>query len=269
MGQLTAPRALLLDFGGVVVTTTGKPDWSDRLALEITARLHLVPGSTLPADRIATDIRNGAEADSRWKDAMSRPAEPRELTHREFWVDFVAADWPTAARAWVTVEATALCRRMGELRQHREARPGLVELLDEADKRGLPVGIVSNALSGTVHRDHLERNGLTDRFAVQVYSDEVGIRKPNPRILDLAAAALGVPISAAWYVGDNFDRDVLCARRAGAGAAILVEDKDTFCPPYPPQVAPDARLPDLFELRRLLDTAGSTPPPEADRDRTS
>ncbi|MDQ3787425.1 MAG: HAD family hydrolase, partial [Actinomycetota bacterium] len=71
MGALTPPRALLLDFGGVVVTTTGKPDWPDRLALEITARLSLVPGNELSADRVATDIRNGAEADSRWKDAMS------------------------------------------------------------------------------------------------------------------------------------------------------------------------------------------------------
>ncbi len=253
MGALIPPRALLLDFGGVIVTTTGKPDWPDRLAVEITARLSLVPGNELSANRVAADIRNGAEADSRWKDAMSRPAEPRELTHREFWADFVAADWPASARAWVTAEATALCRRMGELRQHREFRPGLVALLDAAHTLDVPVGVVSNALSGTVHRDHIDRAGLGDRFAVQVYSDEVGIRKPNPRIIELAATALGVPTSPVWFVGDNYDRDVLCARRAGAGAAILIEDKSTFCPPYPPQVAPDAQLPDLTALRHLLD----------------
>ncbi|WP_033291765.1 HAD family hydrolase [Amycolatopsis jejuensis] len=254
MGELTRPRALLLDFGGVVVTTTGKPGWHERLAGEIAGRLDRIPGVGLPAGRIAVDIRNGADADSRWKDAMSRPAEPRELTHREFWADFVAADWPAPARAWVTVEATALCRRMGELRRDREFRPGLAGLLDAADAHGVPVGVVSNALCGIVHRDHLEHGGLSGRFAVQVYSDEVGIRKPNPRILGLAAEALGVPVGSAWYVGDNYDRDVLCARRAGAGAAILVEDDGTFCPPYPPQVAPDVQVPDLAALHRLLDT---------------
>jgi HAD superfamily hydrolase (TIGR01549 family) len=183
---------------------------------------------------------------------MSRPREPAELTHRQFWADFVAADWPAPALAWVTAEATALCRRMGELRQERTFRPGLHDLLDTADALGVPVGIVSNALSGVVHRDHLRRHGVDSRFAVQVYSDEIGIRKPHPGMITAAADALGVPVGSVWYVGDNVDRDVLCARRAGAGAAILVEDKGTHDPPFRPFVQADALLPDLPALNALL-----------------
>jgi HAD superfamily hydrolase (TIGR01549 family) len=258
--ELTKPLALLLDFGGVVVTGTRRPGWSAELAAEIHAKFALIGFTAPDAERIRQDVEYGCEADSRWKDAMSRRREPRELTHRQFWVDFVAADWPAPALAWVAAEATALCGRMGELRHDRVFRPGLPDLLDTADALGIPVGIVSNALSGAVHRDHLRRHGLGTRFAVQVYSDETGIRKPHPGMITAAADALGVPVGSAWYVGDNVDRDVLCARRAGAGAAILVEDARTHHPPFRPFVDADALLPDLHALRALLAAAPDRPP---------
>ena len=47
-------------------------------------------------------------------------------------------------------------------------------------------------------------------------------------MIHLAARALGVTPADAWYVGDNFDRDVLCGRRAGVGGNILMEAKGTW-----------------------------------------
>ena len=123
---------------------------------------------------------------------MSRPFAPRELTHAEFWGDFVAADWPVSARDLVVAQATELCRRMGHLRSRRQLRVGMVELLDAMDAAGVPVGIVSNALSGQVHLDWLAEHGLTERFAVKIHSDEARVRKPNPEMIRLAARALGV-----------------------------------------------------------------------------
>lgn len=257
MGELTGaglvrPRALLLDFGGVVVTTVRRPSWSAELAAEIHACLPARGRAALSVERIGTDIESGAAADSRWKDAMSRPREPRELTHREFWADFVAADWPAPALAWVTIEATALCRRMGELRAERTGRPGIEELLEAADAMGVPVAIVSNALSGAVHRDHMQRHGLDKKVALQLYSDEVGIRKPHPGMITMATDALDVPVDTAWYVGDTFDRDVLCGRRAGVGAAVLMEARGTYDRPFVVPVEPDAVVADPPGLHRLL-----------------
>lgn len=252
------PSALLLDFGGVVVTGGQRPGWSAELAAEVRAKFALIGFEEPDEERIRQDVEYGCEAASRWRDAVSRRREPRELTHRGFWADFVAADWPAPALAWVTAEATALCQRLGELRHDRVFRPGLVDLLDTADALGIPVGIVSNALSGAVHRDHLRRHGMGARFAVQVYSDETGIRKPHPGMITAAANALGVPVGSTWYVGDNYDRDLLCARRAGTGAAILVEDARTHTPPFRPFAEADALLPDLPALRALL--AGAPEP---------
>ena len=249
--KLAAPRALLLDFGGVVVETAKVPGWEGLLAAEVARRLDGVAEAPDPG-QIARDIGFGVRADSRWKDAMSRPFAPRELTHAEFWGEFVAADWPAEARDAVVADAGELCRRMGHLRSARTLRDGMLDLLDVADAARVPVAIVSNALSGQVHLDWLTERGLEERFAVAIHSDAAGVRKPNPEMIWLATRALGVEPSEAWYVGDNFDRDVLCGRRAGVGGVILMEAKGTWDLPYELDLRPDAIVSGPRELHGLF-----------------
>jgi len=252
MTELTRPGALLLDFGGVVVATTRKENWREVLGAHIHGMLVRAGCAELTPEEIASDIAAGASADSHWKDSMSRPYDPAELTHRKFWRDFVASDWPVAARELVSIEATPLCKLMGELRSGRDLRDGIEQLFDAADERGVRIGIVSNALCGAVHRDWMDANGLAKRVAVQVYSDEVGVRKPNPEMVWLGARALSVPPEQCWYVGDNFDRDVVCGRRARAGGVILMEARSTYDRPYVVRDQPDAIVTDPHDLTRLL-----------------
>ena len=61
-----------------------------------------------------------------------------------------------------------------------------------ADAARVPVGIVSNALSGQVHLDFLEEHGLIARFAVEIHSDAARVRKPNPEMILLATRELGI-----------------------------------------------------------------------------
>src|SRR5699024_11665339 len=105
---------------------------------------------------------------------------------------FVVVDWPGAPRACVQEKARELCRVMGEIKQERKTRDGIVEVLDHAESWGIPVVIVSNTLMGVVHRDYLETVGLTERFEAQIYSDEVEIRNPNHEMIHLGAQAAGV-----------------------------------------------------------------------------
>jgi HAD superfamily hydrolase (TIGR01549 family) len=260
MGQLTRPAALLLDFGGVVVATTGRPTWAHDLATELHASLTAAGCRELAVEHIETDLKAGSTADSHWKNAMSRPAAPCEMTYRRFWTEFVAADWPPAALAWVTVHAEPLCKRLGELKQERATRPGTAELLDACDELDIPVGIVSNALSGAVHRDYMALHGLDKRVAVQVYSDEVAVRKPNPEMIRIAARALSVRPADCWYVGDNYDRDVLCGTRAGVGGNVLMEARGTYDRPYLVRAEPDAVVADPHGLRELLLAAAAPAP---------
>jgi len=255
MSGLIRPEALLVDFGGVIVETRNRPGWQGRLAEYLAAELaeadvHL---DGLTTGDIERDIQAGGQADSKWKDAMSRPFAPAELRYDQFWVDFVAGDWPGAPRAYVQENARELCRVMGEIKQERKTRDGIVEVLDHAESWGIPVVIVSNTLMGVVHRDYLETVGLTERFEAQIYSDEVGIRKPNPEMIHLGAQAAGVRTEKSWYVGDNFDRDVLCGVRAHVGGNILMEARSTYDLAYDLPIKADAVVADGWGLLNLLE----------------
>ena len=69
--------------------------------------------------------------------------------------------------------------------------PGLLELLDEIDRRGLPKAIASSGLRRYVEAV-LRANGLLDRFSVIVTGDQVARGKPAPDVFLAAARALDV-----------------------------------------------------------------------------
>jgi FMN phosphatase YigB (HAD superfamily) len=128
---------------------------------------------------------------------------------------------------------------------------GIREALAAASGAGIPLAVVSNTLSGAAHRDFLAKVGMSEIFGSQVYSDEAGVRKPNPQMIWNATDELGVPPETCWFVGDTPRRDILCARRADVAKAILMRSPrtDTSPGPWP---TPDETIADGYELRDLL-----------------
>lgn len=243
------PEGLILDFGGVIALSRKNAGWQQRVAEEILALLGDAP---LPLDRIADDLDAADTAYSLWRDAMSRPAEPVELSHESYVRDFIAADWPPAARNRLVGHESAICRAISRTQVTRTVRPGITRLLDWCGERSLPVAIASNALSGSVHRETLDDFGFSRHITAQVYSDEAGVRKPNPALIHAAAAGLGLSADRCWYVGDRIDRDVLCGRRAGAAAVILTPVPDAPPRPFHVPVEPDHTLADPGALVDIL-----------------
>lgn len=96
------------------------------------------------------------------------------------------------------------------------ARPALLRLRAE----GLILALVSNTMRtpGATLRRVLDRFGLLDCFAHTTFSDEIGIRKPDPEIFALTLRAIQVDPSAAVHVGDDPVLDVAGARQAGLRA---------------------------------------------------
>lgn len=253
---LPAPQALLLDFGGVVVTTTARATWARELAEVIDTRARAL-GTELDLAEVEASLRAGRTALSLWKNAASRRLEPRELTAREIVADFLLADLPPTVRAALALEAGEILAAMAPLVADHQVRPGIRELLTECRTRRVRLAIVSNAHSGRAHRTILANLGLADYFGVQIYSDEIGIRKPHPDMIRRATGALGVEPVASWYVGDTLDRDVAAGRRAEVGAVVITRDRRTDHPPFTVTHAPDLVLetPEglLEHLRTALD----------------
>jgi HAD superfamily hydrolase (TIGR01509 family) len=69
--------------------------------------------------------------------------------------------------------------------------PGLIELLDEIDRRGLKKAVASSGIRRYVEAV-LRVNGLLDRFSVIITGDQVAHGKPAPDVFLAAARALNV-----------------------------------------------------------------------------
>lgn len=242
------PAALLIDFGGVLADVP--PGHPPRPAAppDVVARLHDVVAGAVPAPVIARDLAAGHTAYARWRDED----HPEELTHEQVWA-FVTAGWPGPAAEAVRRAATPLSYQWA-WRPEWRLRPGVEGAVRAADAAGVPLAVVSNALCGAAHRDLLAQTGIGGLFAAQIYSDEVGLRKPDPEMIRRAGRALGVPVEGCWFVGDSRQRDVQCARRAGVAFAVLMRSARTAREDPGRWPGPDATVDDGHGLLALLRT---------------
>lgn len=128
--------------------------------------------------------------------------------------------------------------------------PGARATLDALAARGLALGIVSNTMRtpGRVLRQVLDRAGLLAPFSAVTFSDERGIRKPDPEIFRLTLRELGVDAAEAVHVGDDPVLDVEGARDAGL-RVVQVAGRDRGAAP----VRPDATIRSLADLPAALD----------------
>jgi len=95
--------------------------------------------------------------------------------------------------------------------------PDALSLLGWLKNRGKKIGLVSNVgrTPGFALRGLLEAEGLAEYFDVMVFSDEVGVRKPDPEIFLVVTRKLGVEPDSIVHIGDDLGSDVWGARNAG------------------------------------------------------
>ncbi|EAR17186.1 YjjG family noncanonical pyrimidine nucleotidase [Robiginitalea biformata] len=74
--------------------------------------------------------------------------------------------------------------------------------------------IITNGF-GEVQYRKLRNSRIDSYFSEIVHSEQAGVKKPDPRIFQLATELAGVPASRSVMVGDSLEADVLGARSAG------------------------------------------------------
>ena len=106
---------------------------------------------------------------------------------------------------------------------------------------------------GNVLRRILDRSGLLAPLKVLTFSDECGIRKPDPEIFRVTLSQIGVAPEDAVHVGDDPILDVEGARDAGMAVIQVTPDGRATAP-----VKPDAVIRGLRDLPAALDRLAST-----------
>lgn len=100
---------------------------------------------------------------------------------------------------------------------HVIALPGAAALLRALTAEGIPSVLVCDTglTPGRVVRRLLDRHGLLEHLRVQIFSDEIGAPKPDPRPFLAALSPLGIGPGEAIHVGDLRRTDVAGGRALG------------------------------------------------------
>lgn len=140
----------------------------------------------------------------------------------------------------------------GVLLEDRRLVAGAVELLSSIKERGLSIGLISDVAWGLPSefpmRD-IRHFGLDAYFDDYVFSTDVGLRKPHPKIFKIALSNLGVDASEAMYVGNSLAQDIRGAKGVGLKAVLKCS---AFCP-QAEGVVPDHTVRTLGEVEGLIE----------------
>ena len=121
--------------------------------------------------------------------------------------------------------------------------PGVEELLARMRASGVRTGVISNmGFAGTSLRRRIERLFPDHRFDPVLSSADYVLRKPNPRLFQLALKKAGVAPEETWVLGDNPQCDVAGAHAAGIFPVYY--DRDLGCA-YHESLELDPRIPCL------------------------
>lgn len=116
-------------------------------------------------------------------------------------------------------------RAIADYCNHLELLPGAEEVLELCRVHSLPLALITNA-----HADGqwaaVRSLGLEPYFtSILISGDErVAVRKPHPRIFELALAALGTRAEETLMVGDNLEADIRGALACGMQAVYLGQE---------------------------------------------
>jgi putative hydrolase of the HAD superfamily len=119
--------------------------------------------------------------------------------------------------------AEALAPRAQMYERWFHPRPGALETLRELRERGFPLGLISMCAPDTpeMWRSSL----LAGTVDIEVFSSEVGLRKPEPAIYLYACDRLGVEPAECLYCGDGSYRELTGADAVGM-TAVEIRDPD-------------------------------------------
>ena len=211
-GRMPAPKAVLLDVGGIfhlpdherVRAAFARAEFD--VSVDALDRAHYAGAAQFTVDyegELDWKGRWGAYLDT-YVTTCGVPVDPslREDVHKHLDNEFAVGN------LWSRVI------------------PGSVDGLRALVSTGVHVGIISNA-DGSVAERLAEQEvlqvgpGAGIEVDCVIDSGAVGVSKPDPRIFHIALEAIGVAAEDSWYVGDMPGIDVVGARAAGLWPIVM------------------------------------------------
>jgi len=96
--------------------------------------------------------------------------------------------------------------------------PGTIETLQELQRRGIRMGLLTNGNS-EFQRSKIDRFNLERYFESILIESEFGAGKPDRRVFLAALEKMGAMAAQTWMIGDDLMRDIQPAQQLGLGTA--------------------------------------------------
>jgi len=183
-------QGLIVDWGGV-----------------LTMPIHTAIGSWLKAAGV--DYNHWGEVVRRWAEPLPGESSPvHRLERGELAVeDFEHLLSAALALEGSTVEAPGLVGEMfADLAIYEYS---MTSLITRARAAGIRTGLLSNSWG-----NEYDRSDWHEMFDVVVISGEVGMRKPEPGIFELALKRIGLPAEECVFI-DDMAHNIVAAEQAG------------------------------------------------------
>lgn len=133
------------------------------------------------------------------------------------------------------------------------APPETISTLERLREMGLRLGLVSNvSLLPHMLRGDIEKLGLARFLDSMVFSSELGVRKPDPRIFAQALRGIDGEPAHTVFVGDRLNDDIVGAQAVGMRTILTRQ----FRREEPGDVLPDAVVERLAEVPGVIGSWG-------------
>ena len=118
--------------------------------------------------------------------------------------------------------------------------------------RGLKIGLISDCSPGVP--ELWMRCSLSNLVDVSIFSSEVGLKKPDPKIFRLALGQLGLSAKECLYVGDGGSQELSGAAQVGLRPILLEPESGTVVAGYgwEAETWTGERVGNLSEIEGLL-----------------
>jgi putative hydrolase of the HAD superfamily len=105
----------------------------------------------------------------------------------------------------------------------RIMEPYLLESIDGIRDKGYQTALVSNTgfINGSHMRLALAEAGIIGRMDYAVFSNEVGVAKPNPKIYEALSIESSIELPNILHVGDNYKTDYIGPQEIGMQSVHL------------------------------------------------
>ena len=203
---------------------------NDNTLMDFSAAEHKALHETLAAAGLPTDAQTVA-AYVRINDALWKALERGETTQAALKIERFAQllDYLGLPRDTAPVLGAAYAENLG---YHADLLPGAMDFMQAVAGR-MKIALVSNGISH-IQRNRLSRCPFTPLLDAVVISEEIGVSKPDPAMLDKALDMLGcTDKSLAVMLGDSLSADIGAANNAGMDSIWLsskgaASDKATY-----------------------------------------